>query len=128
MIRLLPLLLLCSCSHTVVRDGDFVFSHKGNVGILSTSVDNGNGGFDLVTNNFLTVGRQLTEIEASQPGSIEVVTPSGGIVRIAGPISYGSNDEIVGRAIKDIERIYMLGDAIGEVTDGVVDLTKELND
>lgn len=128
MIRLLLLacaaLALSSCAGTVVRDGSFVFVHRGNVGVLTQTTDNGAGTIAMGTGagNGVAVGRQIVEVEGQQPASMEIMTPSGGVVSIKGAMSYSAPDEAVGSAINRWGRTGMIGDAIDTVTGGVVDL------
>lgn len=127
MIRLLPLLLLGACSSTYVQDGDFMFRHRGNVGIITQTLDNGAGTIALGTGsgNGVQVARQVLEMEAGQPGSITVRTPSGGLVVINGPVSYGATDEAASSAANRALRTIAIDRAIKTVTGGVVDIAIE---
>lgn len=119
--------VLTSCAGTVVRDGGFVVVHRGNVGVLTQTADNGAGSLALGTGpgNGVTVARQIVEVEGSQPASIEIMTPSGGVVAIKGAVSYSTPDEAVGSAINRGLRTGMIGRGISTVTGGVVDIAKE---
>lgn len=121
---------MTSCAGTVVRDGGFVFAHRGNLGVLTQSVDNGAGTLALGTGpgNGVQVGTQLVEVEGRQPAVVDIVTPSGARVRMTGAQSMSAVDDAVGRAFNRYERTRMIGGAIGTVTDGVVDLATEAID
>lgn len=121
---------LMSCAGTVVRDGSFVVAHRGNVGIITQVADNGAGTIALGQGpgNGVQVSRLITEMEASQPGAITIQTPSGGLVRIEGPVSYSSVDEAVASGINRGLRTGMIGRAVSTVTGGVVDLGVEAID